>query len=799
MIAFVLTLCVAAGPWTFVSDGPTEPALLTTASELHGGDVRFNPAEAADYDVSFWGDRANGWRVGLEDDVLTIRSLGSDDPVDAKLPAWSVVGTLNLEAGRSIAIRVENPEADDSTPGPVPTLLAIQKSGTSPPESALDVLRGRIHVAAPSPDDRRMSARTNEVGVDYEPPDSLNAWNMRADQLRRQLRVTLGLVPELPRPPLNVEFRERLDRDGYTIENVVLETLPGFFLSGSLYRPTATSDGPRPAILCPHGHYEVGRMHPDVQMRCIRWAKLGCVVFVYDMVGYNDSEPFGHDFQDPRLELWGLNLATLQTWNSLRAVDFLATLPDVDATRIGCTGSSGGATQTILLTALEPRIRASAPVVMVSEGYQGGCFCENAPGLRVGTDNVEIAALAAPRPLKLVGATGDWTVNTTSVVLPKLRSVYELFGAPDLIEANVFTYPHNYNKTSREAVYPFLARHLLGLDDPESTREGEQSAENASVLLAFDDEHPRPSDARTPAQLESDLIRQRSEAIGRLAPGDDPVHWGAAREVLDAIRTVRVGIEVPAGQGIEAVAVRRADREGQVIEHWRLTRPEAGDAIPVVRISPRDGGRGSVILSLDDGKAGLIAPDGSFRPIVRELLDHGLAVIGYDPLFVGESFDAADPQSDRAPGEHVSTYNRTLAGERLQDLATVSAWAASEADWAAVHLIAEGDSAALAILARPSLPMLGRSALMLDEPGPNTDDEPLPNGLALPGLFQFGGLPAAAALCAPSPLWIGGANSELEGWPGRAYRLAGAESQLRITAEPASPADLASWIAGEDR
>ena len=221
-----------------------------------------------------------------------------------------------------------------------------------------------------------------------------------------------------PKTPLNPQVYGKLDRDGYTIEKVVLETFPGFTLSGNLYRP-ARATGKVPGMLCPHGHWEDGRVNPEVQQRCIRWAKLGCVVFMYDMVGYNDSKPFTHAFLNDRLRRWGLSLPTLQTWNSIRALDWLTSLPDVDVARIGCTGESGGGTQTFLLTALDDRIKVSAPVVMVSDTFQGGCVCENAAGLRHGTDNVEFAAMCAPRPLILVGATRRLDEDDDGARLPR--------------------------------------------------------------------------------------------------------------------------------------------------------------------------------------------------------------------------------------------------------------------------------------------------------------------------------------------------------------------------------------------
>ena len=157
-----------------------------------------------------------------------------------------------------------------------------------------------------------------------------------------------------------------------------------------------------------------------------------------------------------------MSLAGLQLWNSLRAVDFLCALPDVDPARIGCTGESGGGTQTFLLTAVDERIAVAAPVNMVSTHMQGGCLCENPPLLRIATTNVEIAALAAPRPLLLVSATGDWTCNTPRVEFPAIHAIYQLFGAGERVATVQIDAGHNYNQASREQVYPFFARWLAG-------------------------------------------------------------------------------------------------------------------------------------------------------------------------------------------------------------------------------------------------------------------------------------------------------------------------------------------------
>ena len=238
-------------------------------------------------------------------------------------------------------------------------------------------------------------------------------------------------------------------------------------------------------------------------------------------------------FLNDRLRRWGLSLPTLQTWNSIRALDWLTSLPDVDPARIGCTGESGGGTQTFLLTALDDRIKVSAPVVMVSDTFQGGCVCENAAGLRHGTDNVEFAALCAPRPLIMVGASGDWTAKTMSRAYPAIRGVYSLVGSPDRVTAQVFDFPHNYNKTTRNAVYAFMSRWLLGIEDSQKTQEGEQKPEKPEDLFTFNAAHPAPPDRKTPEQLEAYLIATLGKLLDDLAPAAaSPARWEASRRLL---------------------------------------------------------------------------------------------------------------------------------------------------------------------------------------------------------------------------------------------------------------------------
>jgi hypothetical protein len=347
-------------------------------------------------------------------------------------------------------------------------------------------------------------------------PKSLEEWRTRATWLREHILASAGLLPMPERTPLNpVVFGERRQAD-YTVSKAYFESLPGFLVTGNLYKPIG--DGPFPAIVSPHGHWNYGRLEnsevASVPGRAINLARQGFVVFTYDMIGYNDSRWYPHtpshtfhdrEFGGRRENLWGLNLAGLQLWNSIRSVDFLESLPIVARDRIGATGASGGGTQTFLLSAVDDRIKASAPVNMISLHMQGGCLCENMPGLRLDTDNVELAAVYAPRPLLMVSATGDWTNETMELEYPEMQRFYDLFGAKDHVHAVRINAPHNYNRESREAVYAWMARWLKGAPANVQVKEQEFRPDPLPDLMVFAN-RPRPDGMVSVAELTENWI-----------------------------------------------------------------------------------------------------------------------------------------------------------------------------------------------------------------------------------------------------------------------------------------------------
>lgn len=320
------------------------------------------------------------------------------------------------------------------------------------------------------------------------------SWQKHAQEIKQGILDGAELSNFIFPKPTNITIHSKKDLNGYSVENVSFQSIEGIYVTGNLYRPIETNRK-MAGILCPHGHGPDPRFAAYTQQRCATLARMGAVVFAYDMVGVGDSKQSDHKI-DKALKL--------QIINGKAALDFLLRLPNIDKKRIGMTGESGGGTQTFVLSAIDDRIKVSAPVVMVSGYFFGGCVCESGMPIHKRathqTTNVEIAATFAPKPLILISDGGDWTVNTPTMEYPYIKHVYAYFGAEKNVEnVHLANEKHDYGISKRLAVYPFLAKHLkLDLQKVMVDGKVDESANkilSQAELQVFNEQHPRPTNA----------------------------------------------------------------------------------------------------------------------------------------------------------------------------------------------------------------------------------------------------------------------------------------------------------------
>jgi dienelactone hydrolase len=686
----------------------------------------------------------------------------------------------------------------------------------------------RVFTGDKKPTDSRLGAL--KTLNDYFPfivPKTKEAWETRRKQLREQLLVATGLWPMPEKTSLNAVVHGKIERDGvttdktvlvgYTVEKVSFRSMPGHTVCGNLYRPKPIGEPfDHPAVLFAHGHWAGGRFHDDgekaaaasvksggepdidrgrffMQALPATLARLGFVVFHYDMVGYADSTAIPHreGFKDAEAELRLQSQMGLQTWNSIRALDFLSSLPGVDKTRIGMTGASGGGTQTFMLAAIDDRLASAFPAVMVSTGMQGGCVCENCSLLRVNTGNVEIAGLFAPKPQAL-SAANDWTKEMMTKGYPELQQLYELYGAREKVRVRAWLeYGHQYNVHARQMMYSWFLKHLAGKDL--EVKEPPFKPVPPKELSVFDDKHPRPKDELDALKLRAVMTKASDEQIAKLAPKDAASLTEFKRVVGTALR-VMVNDDLPRG-----IAVRAGPLASKVDGHGMhravLGRTDEKDAVPSAGImGPAVKGEVLVVWLHPNGKSSLFE-NGKVIPAARKLTDAGFAVVAPDLLGTGENSFSRPAAVDKNYAGYTYGYNRSLLANRVHDTLTMVAFGKSLLKVKTVHLVGWGEFGPIAILAKALAgDAVARTVANLNQfRFENIKDTADP--MMLPGAVKYGGLPAFLALCAPGAVFVhnhrGTASGQL---PRAAYEAAGAADNLTRATEKVDDLKIVEWL-----
>lgn len=298
-------------------------------------------------------------------------------------------------------------------------------------------------------------AELDRIAAQYK---NVAEWEIRKKLLKPCLMQALQLSPLPVAPPSKPIITAKRKFDGYTVENIAIEILPGVYINGSLYRPE-NSKGKIPVILNPDGHWDKQRYRPDCQYRCAALARMGAMAFSYDLFAWGESQ-LQFNLEDHRRSL----SMTIQVLGSIRILDYLLSLKDADTSRVAMTGGSGAGSHTVLMAAIDSRIKVSAPVVSLSSYFYGGCPCESGMPIHdcAGkTDNVEIAAMAAPNPQLIVSDGGDWTDKMPEHDFLYLKKMYGYYNKADKVEnVHLPNEKHDFGINKRTAVYNFMAKYL---------------------------------------------------------------------------------------------------------------------------------------------------------------------------------------------------------------------------------------------------------------------------------------------------------------------------------------------------
>lgn len=603
-------------------------------------------------------------------------------------------------------------------------------------------------------------------------------WNAYRATLREKILRSVGLAPLPERVPLSLKTGRRIEHEDYVIERVYYQVFPGAYASGYLYTPKPavfagqSPTGPRrrlPAVLNPHGHWAQGAAHPVVQSRCIGLAKKGYVAFSPDSTHVADLG-------------YGLCPIGLMTWNNLRALDYLESLDFVDPKRIACTGASGGGQQTMYLAAVDDRVRVLVPAVLVSYfrrilfvSEEAHCFCNHAPGIARVTDETEMAAMFAPRPTRFICATGDWTREFPRQEFPEIQHIYSLIGGD--VDCVQFDKPHNYDHDSREQMYAWMNKYLLGLDDPQLAQEPDITPETPETLLALSRPQPGISGLegargyyRTKFGFKPPRLRGKAD-------------WRTYQSRLRADLVDMLG-ENAATTPPQVTSCGTAEAAGLKMEKL-LIQTEPQVAVPAWLFLPNDTSRRRAAVVLVNGAGKQVLLRSSSR-LVRDLLERDVTVLVVDPRFRGEL--------RRNWHWNEVIWGRPEEGMAAHDLNAAGTWLRSRSNVDPKHvlLVGLGDAGRFALFAGA---LNDRWAgIALDAAGPlYSEADPLQ---CVPNLLRFGDLPQIAALTAPRRLWLNGARSRFS-FTQSCYDAFGQASELKCSDLPndAFEREFPGWLA----
>jgi len=604
--------------------------------------------------------------------------------------------------------------------------------------------------------------------------------------LRRTFLTCVGLWPLPEKPPLDLRYSPPLDHEWCTIRRVAYQLWPEVYATGLLYMPKTLAERPAPAVLCPHGHWPDGNAHPVVQSRCLMLAKMGYVVFSTTQNHYEDLP-------------WGISHQTVMIWSNIRGLDLLESLAEVDKTRVGCTGCSGGGLQTEMLLAAEgeqSRIKAASVVGMTCDFREiifpasHHCVCNHFPNIMRCADPPELAALALPTAVQFL-TMNDWTRRFEKDNFPLLVELYKANGLDGRLDCHYEPTAHTFDKSKRERMYGWMEKWLRGkefkpVSEPEirtfpvktlqnlkADDSGNKGFGQISRLFA---ERFAPAEPKLTSRAEWDSWRK-----GKLTVLDDLLGRPLDREG-DPVRTV-----VSGARGDLVIEKVLVSSEGPIKVPTLMLRPaKAKVKLPVM------------VYADSRGKAAMLADNGAESPAA--VARSGALVILADVRFAGEmrleaisglankltTFKPASNVGERPAGQIPLSWERNgifwgrpAAGMGATDLRAVIDYACSRNDVevGSVRLVGCGDLAAAAMFAVAGEPRV--KSLCLDFGGKCYQARTLP---LVPFILRHGDVATWLAMSADRQVKVTGLSDRAGSteWLKAAFRAAGNADGLRV-------------------
>lgn len=587
-----------------------------------------------------------------------------------------------------------------------------------------------------------------------QPPTTAGEWAARKTKIREQLLAAWGGFPA-EACPLESRKLGELQRDGYRVEKLVFQTLPGLWMTALAYVPDGP--GPFPAILQVHGHWSGAKQDPVVQARCIGAAKHGFFVLAVDALGAGErglKKPLGEyhgEMVAATLFPTGKPLSGLQVYENMRAVDYLQSRPEVIASKIGITGASGGGNQTMYAGAFDERLGAVVPVCSVGnyQAYLGAacCMCEVVPGALESTEEAGVLGLVAPRGLMVINATRDapqFSVAEAQKSIAGATPIFALLEHPEQIKHAIFESPHDYNKAMREAMYGWMTKQLKGVGAGEPLPEPEFKTEDPETIRCFPGD-ARPDDWLTLPQFASAEGRRLVAAIEPVQSAED---WKQRRSELRDRLIEKVLGGFPESSDLKARTVETAAGATEV-----TFQPEPGITLTARKEGP--GTRPAVWILLDlDGAESMRQ-----RPFYQRLQTNGATVVTLDLRATGALARPGD-KIGRAPDHNTAEWamwiGRPLLGQWTYDVRRlIDALGSPER----VRIAGFGPAGLVALCAAATDDRI-TSVTTSDSLVSYIHDGPYEGqrlGTIAPGILrEIGDVPQLAALIAPRPLAIAG-------------------------------------------